>query len=73
MKFAAAQAAVSQGTRGGLVAEVTGGAPLNRGSAVQTASASATGIRLAADELVRWPFPRPVRTGLPWGNAQLEN
>ena len=67
---AAAKAVVSQETRGGLMAEVTGGTPLSRGSmvrAVRTKGASIAGIRLAVDELVRWPFPRPVRNRAPLG------
>jgi hypothetical protein len=52
------------------MAEVTGGAPPNRGSAfvlAGSAGVSRSGIRLVADELVRWPFPRSVHTGHPLG------
>ena len=58
------------------MAEVTGGTPPSRGYAFVLAGmqeSQRSGIRLAADELVRRPFPRSVCTGLPWGNAQLEN
>lgn len=52
------------------MAEVTGGAPPNRGSAFDLAGiagVSRSDIRLVADELVRWPFPRSVRAEHPLG------
>lgn len=75
MKLAAAQAVVSQETRGGLMAEVTGGTPLSRGSmvrAVRTKGASIAGIRLAAESLCGGRSLVRSVPGSPGGTHSLE-